>query len=222
MLLFDIGANRGDATVVGVALGYRVIAVEAAPKVFKELVSNFVYNPNVVPLKLAVSNTNNEVIEFYEAAEDGLSTMNKEWLTSEAMPYNGKPYRTITATTITIDKLVELYGTPDLIKIDVEGAEWAVFQGMSKSYGMLAFEWTDVTIDDHIKQLEYLRSLGYKEVAPQFIVSHLETPDEHWWCNLDTFDFKNWLNTYGPLWELEGWKRASLRPTADVGMLWVR
>lgn len=220
MLLFDIGANRGDATVVGVALGYRVIALEAAPKVFRELVGNFVYTPQVLPLKMAVANTNNEVIEFYEAQEDGLSTMNKDWLTAETMPYKGKPFRTITATTITIDKLVELYGEPDLIKVDVEGAEWAVFQGMTKSYGMLAFEWTDVTIDEHIKQLEYLRSLGYKEVAPQFIVDHLDTPDD--WYDLSTFDFKKWLSDYAPLWVAGGWEKANLRPTADVGMMWLR
>ena len=220
MLLFDIGANRGDATVVGVALGYRVIAIEAAPKVFRELVSNFVYTPQVVPLKMAVSNTNNEVIEFYEAQEDGLSTMNKDWLTAEGMPYKDKPFRAVKATTITIDRLVELYGEPDLIKVDVEGAEWAVFQGMTKSYGMLAFEWTDVTIEEHIKQLEYLRSLGYQEVAPQFIVDHLSTPDE--WFDLESFDFTKWISDYAPLWVAGGWKKANLRPTSDVGMCWVR
>ena len=54
-VLFDIGANRGDATIVGLEKGYRVIALEPAPRVYKELVSNFIYNTNVIPIKLAVS-----------------------------------------------------------------------------------------------------------------------------------------------------------------------
>jgi hypothetical protein len=32
MLLFDIGANRGDAVLAGLEQGYRVIALEAAPR----------------------------------------------------------------------------------------------------------------------------------------------------------------------------------------------
>ena len=56
MLLFDIGANRGDATLAGLQKGYDVVAVEPAPKVFGELVKNFIYNPRVTPLRYAVSN----------------------------------------------------------------------------------------------------------------------------------------------------------------------
>jgi FkbM family methyltransferase len=130
MLCFDIGANRGDFTLAALAKGYRVIALEPAPRVFKSLVSNFIYNPNVTPLKYAVSGSDYQRIEFYEADEDGLSTIDLDWLTNESMPYAGKPYRTIAATTITVDKLAEIYGIPDLIKIDVEGAEWSVFKGI--------------------------------------------------------------------------------------------
>lgn len=221
MLLFDIGANRGDAVVAGLSKGFdKVIAVEAAPRIYSQLVSNFIYNPAVVPLRFAVSNTNNKTVEFYEAVEDGLSTLNKDWLTNPDMPYNGKEYRTIKAATITIDKLVELYGAPDLIKIDVEGAEWDVFRGMTKHQGQLAFEWTDATLEEHAKQLEYLSSLGYTEVGPQFIVNHLDEPDK--WYDLDGFVLSTWLAENRESWTSEGWKEAGLRPTADVGMLWVR
>ena len=174
MLLFDIGANRGDAVVAGLNKGFtKIIAVEAAPRIFTQLVSNFIYNPAVVPLKMAVSSESSQTVEFYEAEEDGLSSLNKDWLTDPELPYAGKPYRTIKVNTITVDDLVKIYGVPDLMKIDVEGAEWSVFKGMTKKYGILTFEWTNVTIGEHCAQLEYLASLGYTEIAPQFIVNHL-------------------------------------------------
>lgn len=221
MLLFDIGANRGDAVVAGLNSGYsKVIALEPAPKVFKDLVSNFIYNTNVVPLKLAVSSENDQNIEFYECVEDGLSSIEKKWLTGSDMPYNGKEYRTIRATTITLDSLVDIYGIPDLIKIDVEGAEWFVFRGMTKKYGTLTFEWTDVTLDQHSAQLKYLDSLGYTEVAPQFIVHHLAEPVK--WFSIKDFDLSAWVDVYKDEWINGGWKSANLRPTADVGMCWVR
>ena len=220
MILFDIGANRGDAVVAGLNKGYKVIALEPAPRVFKELVCNFIYNPNVIPLKFAVSNSDNSIVEFYECIEDGLSTLERSWLTDDSMPYNGKEFRTITANTITLDTLAEKYGKPDLIKIDVEGAEWFVFKGLTQYLGKLTFEWTDVTIEEHQKQLEYLEIFGYTEVAPQFIVNHLDEPTE--WYPLKDFSLTNWINDHKDEWTNNKWKEANLRPTADVGMIWVR
>jgi FkbM family methyltransferase len=220
VLLFDIGANRGDATIAGLNKGYKVIAVEAAPRIYRKLAATFMYIPEVTPIKAAVSNVDNERVEFYEAEEDGLSTLNKDWLIDEALPYAGKPYRTISATTITIDTLAKIYGKPDLIKVDVEGAEWGVFKGMTKKYGTLAFEWTNVTIGEHCSQLEYLASLGYTEVAPQFIVHHLQEPTE--WFPIKGYHLCEWVVQHKDAWENGEWKEANLRPTADVGMVWVR
>jgi FkbM family methyltransferase len=224
MLLFDVGANRGDATVAGLAQGYRVIALEAAPRVFLELVGNFIYNPNVVPLKMAVSNKDNERVKFYEADEDGLSTLNQDWLTKDGMPYKGKFHREIEVNTITIDTLADTYGNPDLIKIDVEGAEWQVMKGMSRHYGgMICFEWTFETIHQHEDQLDYLFTLGYREMAAQYIVNHLQEPLE--WGNMQSNNVNQllgWHQLTSDDWINGGWKIANLRPTADVGMLWVR
>lgn len=220
MILFDIGANRGDATSAGIQKGYKVIALEPAPKVYKDLVSNFIYNDNVIPLKFAVSDKDNEIIEFYEAEEDGLSTINKDWLTSEGMPYKGKEFRTIKANTITIDTLAKIYGNPDLIKIDVEGAEWSVFKGMTKKYGMIAFEWTNVTLGEHQSQIEYLEKLGYTEIGPQFIEHHLQEPKE--WFNIKDQRLDDWVISNKDKWENSLWKESNLRPTADVGMCWIR
>ena len=219
-LCFDIGANRGDFTVEAIKQGYRVIALEPAPRIFGELVKNFIYDEAVIPLKFAVSQSDYKRIEFYEAEEDGLSTINKDWLTSDSMPYKGKPYRTVAANTITIDKLAEIYGIPDLIKIDVEGAEWSVFKGLSSKMGIITFEWTDVTLEQHQQQLAYLLHGGYTQVAPQFIERHCQVPDK--WFPLDGFDLQAWVEKSAPLWEDGYWKASGLRPTADVGMVWVR
>lgn len=220
MLCFDIGANRGDFTIAALNKGYDVIAIEAAPRVFKQLASNFIYNPRVTPLRFAVSGSDYQRVEFFEADEDGLSTLNPDWLTDESLPYAGKPYRTIGATTITIDTLAQIYGVPDLIKIDVEGAEWSVFKGLSSKMGMITFEWTWATWTEHLEQLKYLEIGGYTQVAPQFIEHHCQQPDI--WYDLKTFDLGQWHDKNAVLWENGYWKQSGLRPTADVGMLWVR
>ena len=204
MLIFDIGANRGDFTLSALQRGYFVVALEPAPKVFQELVIRFLYNMNVVPLKFAVSDKDFERVSFYEAEEDGLSTLNKDWLTSDEMRYAGKPFREIEATTCTIDWLVEKYGVPELIKIDVEGGEWAVFRGMTKKYGYITFEWVIETLDQHIEQLKYLETLGYTEWGIQGGDWHFVEPEK-------------WL----PLSEVSSLETIPTEPL-DWGMIWVR
>ncbi len=221
-LMFDIGANRGDATIAGLERGYKVIALEPAPRVFAELVRNFIYEPKVIPLRLAVGSDAGERLEFYECVEDGLSTLEKSWLTDPGMPYYGKEFRTIAVNTCTVDWLVEKYGQPDLIKIDVEGAEWQVLRGMSKHSGKLALEWTKETMSEHNKQLQYLASIGYTEYRLQFIEHHLLEPEEEWLPIKKRTDLEKDRASKEYWWTTDGWMRSCLRPTADVGMLWVR
>jgi FkbM family methyltransferase len=221
-LMFDIGANRGDATVAGIEKGYRVIALEPAPRVFAELIRNFIYEPKVIPLRLAAGEEVGKRLEFYECVEDGLSTLERSWLTDPGMPYYGKEFRTISVNTCTVDWLVEKYGQPDLIKIDVEGAEWQVLRGISKYSGKIALEWTQETMAEHNKQLQYLASIGYTEYRLQFIENHLLEPDNEWLPIDDNLDLEKLRQDLQFWWVSKGWKRSNLRPTADVGMLWVR
>jgi hypothetical protein len=137
------------------------------------------------------------------------------------MPYYGKEFRTIAVNTCTIDWLIEKYGKPDLIKIDVEGAEWQVLCGMSKHSGKLALEWTQETMAEHNKQLQYLKSIGYTKFRFQFIEDHLLEPEDKWLPIKDGVDLESIRKSKEEWWTSEGWKRSNLRPTADVGMLWV-
>ena len=76
------------------------------------------------------------------------------------------------------------------------------------------------TIAEHKLQLEYLLHGGYTQVAPQFIEHHCEQPSV--WFDLKKFDMSEWYEKNAMLWESGYWKASGLRPTADVGMLWVR
>lgn len=223
-LLFDIGANRGDAVVAGLNFGFgKIIAVEAAPKMYSLLVRNFLYEPKVIPLRFAISDKNDERVEFYECVEDGLSSLEKGWLTDPNMPYHGKQFKTIEVTTCTLDFLIEKYGNPDLVKIDVEGAESQVLAGLTKKPKNLSFEWTINTLDEHIEQLRRLKDVnGYTEYALQYITHHLASPDEYRKLK-DPEDLRQWILDTRDWWMSKGWvEQGALRQTADVGMIWVR
>ncbi len=223
-LLFDIGANRGDAVSAGLQFGFgKIVAVEPAPIIFSELVRNFLYEPKVVPLRFAISDSIGERAPFYECIEDGLSSLEKGWLTDPAMPYHGKQYRTVEVTTCTLDFLIEKYGNPDLVKIDVEGGESLVLAGLTKKPKNLALEWTINTLDEHIEQLRRLKEVnGYTQYGLQYITHHLVVPTEYRPLD-DPEDLRQWIADTRDWWMAKGWlEQGGLRQTPDVGMLWVK
>lgn len=229
-LFFDIGANRGEATAAALNQGFtKVIALEPAPRMFSLLAQNFLRDPRVVPLKLAVSDVHNQSIEFYECGNgefnqgDGSSTTEISWLTDGISRVTGMPYRTVGATTCTGDWLVEQYGLPDLVKIDVEGGESRVINGLQHKPERLCFEWHFEYLNRHIEDLVKLYNVnGYTEYAVQYITHHLVEPVEY-------FSLTKGVNPYEVIdktkhdWEAGGWLEAGgYNNRADVGMIWVR
>lgn len=222
MIVFDIGANRGEFTQAVLDQGAsKVVAVEPAPRIFSALARNFFKDPRVIPLRLAVTDKDWVDVTLFECVEDGLSTLDKTWLKGAAAPYGDKAYREVTVSGTTLDSLIEEYGTPDLIKIDIEGYEYSALKGLTKKVGEVTFEWQITRLEEIDKCLELLSSLGYTEFAPQYIEHHAVKPEE--WFPIDgPITFPEWLTMTKAVWEGGDWKRSGLRPTADAGMIWVR
>jgi FkbM family methyltransferase len=167
-MFFDIGANIGRWSLANVNNCEKIIAIEASPYTFKRLVDNIIGNHKIVPLSYAVCNSDKEFIEFYNCSADTLSTINKDWLDSEKSRfYKQYNYNVINCKTITIDKLIQQYGTPELIKIDVEGGEFECLSSLTQKVKNICFEWASETNDITFKCLDYLEMLGYTEFSIQ-------------------------------------------------------
>lgn len=159
-MIFDIGANIGRWTLANLDTTDRIIAVEASPITFSKLVQSCTH-PNVTLLNYAVCANNGEDITFYHAVYDTLSTLNKEWLSSESSRFYNVPYHEIRCKTITLDRLIEEYGVPDLLKIDVEGGEYDCISSLTRKANMICFEWASETNAVTFKCIHHLIGLGY-------------------------------------------------------------
>ena len=225
-LFFDVGANRGDATAVALSAGYStVVALEPAPIIFDTLVNTYGKDDRVICLDLAVSDADDEVVTFYEAEEDGLSTLNVDWLTGEGARYQGKPFHEVTAKTVTMDSLISEYGLPDLVKIDVEGAEDWVLRGLTLKPQNLTLEWHVEELPKVFEMLCRLRDVnGYSEYGLQYITHHIHAPREYRTLTGVTLEsLYGWHHEMKGPWESGGWiEEGRLRPSADAGMVWVR
>jgi len=204
-MYFDIGANVGKWSLANLSQCDKIISVEASPITFQRLAQQCKHN-NIVLLNYAVCNNSGQDITFYHAESDTLSTLNKQWLTAESSRFYNQRYTEIKCKTITLDKLIEQYGLPDLIKIDVEGGEYECISSLTQKNKLLCFEWASETNAITFKCLDYLHSLGYSHF-------YLQMQDHYTFRPLDNafYDMAT-VNT----------KLMSTLPKQDWGMVWCK
>jgi FkbM family methyltransferase len=192
-MYFDIGSNIGNWSLENVKDCDKIIAIEASPITFKKLSENC-KNNKIVLLNYAVCNNDGKDITFYHSKIDTLSTINKDWLTEKTSRFYNYPYMEIKCKTITIDKLIEIYGIPDLIKIDVEGGEYDCILSLTQKVNLLCFEWASEVNDITFNCLDYLFQLGFTHFYLQFEDKYTFRPTEYY----DINTIKNMLNRTVP------------------------
>ena len=163
MLIFDIGANVGKYSLTHKE--NKIIAVEANPDTFKTLTENVKDYSNITPLNYAVCSNETDYVDFFTCSADTLCTLDVNWISSPDSRFGNfkNSVQKISVKTISIDKMIELYGLPDLIKVDVEGAEYNVISSLSQKVPTLCFEWASEWKIDTINAICKLITLGYRE-----------------------------------------------------------
>jgi FkbM family methyltransferase len=185
-MFFDIGANLGRWASANLAAfpGTQIICVEASPLTFERLKQQCVHD-KITLLNYAVCDNGGKDITFYHANCDTLSTLNKDWLASEESRFHNQPFTEIICKTITLDSLIEQYGMPSLIKIDVEGGEYECVKSLTKKVDHLCFEWASEVNPITFKCLDYLQGLGFSSFYVQFQDAYTYRPDPDQYYSLD-------------------------------------
>jgi FkbM family methyltransferase len=204
-MFFDVGSNIGNWALANIDYCDKIISIEASPITFNRLVNNC-KNDKIILLNYAVCNNNGNDITFYHAYDDVLSTINKDWLTNETSRFYNQPYTEITCKTISIDKLIEQYGIPDLIKIDVEGGEYECIASLTQKVKLLCFEWAAETNNITINCIDYLFNLGYTQYYIQNSDNYLFRPQDNEFYDIDTVKTK----------------LSNTMPKQDWGMIWCK
>jgi FkbM family methyltransferase len=139
------------------------------PNTYKILKENMMQFPNVTTLEYAVSNTEDSHVTFFDCQSSVLSTLDINWLTSNESRFgdNSGKFNAIKVKAITLDKLIETYGMPDVIKVDVEGAEEHVIKSLSQKVPVLLFEWAAEWKDSLKNAVIYLTTLGFSRFHVQ-------------------------------------------------------
>ena len=165
-LCFDIGAHLGDRIRAWSKLGARIIALEPHPGMMSCLRRWYGRSPNIILIEQAVGVQPEVATLWISRLTPSVSTLSHKWLT--AVQHNRRFAgvrweEQVPVTVTTLDALIAQYGRPAFCKIDVEGAELDVLQGLSQALPALSFEYTPAMIETALGCINRLGQLGHYE-----------------------------------------------------------
>ena len=160
-LIIDIGANVGNTVSRFIKVSNKVVCFEPNPTLSSHL-KNIFSDKNVVVDNRGVSNKNGSQT-FNISNANTISTFSEDWIKNSRFTNDYNWDKTVEVETITLDSIIELYGVPDYIKIDIEGYEYEVLTSFNTLLPntLIAFEWAEEQKDKIKSTLEHLNKLGY-------------------------------------------------------------
>lgn len=130
-LVMDIGAHDGSDTRYYLSLGYHVVAVEANPKRAQEMYEAFL--PYVESGQLVIHAVGiaeqAEVRDFYVNPQNDLLSSFSRAFTER----DGTTAHVIPTPTLPARFLFDAYGVPFYLKVDIEGSDRLVLEGLKQA-----------------------------------------------------------------------------------------
>jgi len=162
-LCFDLGAHVGNRTRAMLRLGARVVAVEPSP-VFARLLRRWNgAQPRVTILEQAVGAFPGESPLLVSRRTPTVTTLSADWMRAVR---RDRAFARVSwdhverVQVTTLDRLIQQFGEPAFCKIDVEGSELAVLNGLTRPLRALSFEYIPATIEVAVGCIERLAALG--------------------------------------------------------------
>lgn len=162
-LVFDVGANVGNYSRVFRDLGASVVAVEPQPDLARRIRRFRGISVEQVALGAKPARANLRLAQAHTIA-----SLSVEWIAAVRSSGRFAEYDWADAVEVqvsTLDALIEHYGEPAFLKIDVEGYEADVLSGLSRPLALIAFEHTPEFAGNTERCLEKLAVLGEYEYA---------------------------------------------------------
>ncbi|MDB5143939.1 MAG: methyltransferase, FkbM family [Mucilaginibacter sp.] len=141
-ICFGVGANIGNRIKPLLLIGAKVVAIEPQEKCYRFL--NRKYGKKIILVRKGLGESES-IKKFHLSDDSTISSFPDEWINAVKQTHRFKEKKwnkEVLVEMTTADKLIEKYGKPSFIKIDVEGYELEVLKGLTFPVKMVSFEYT--------------------------------------------------------------------------------
>jgi len=160
-VVFDVGANLGNRIEVFLALNTKVVAFE--PQMYCYLFLRLKYIKKITLLNMAMGSKKDKLLMYINPESSTISSLSTDWINRvKQNRFKGHNWdKTQEVDVNTLDAMIQVYGVPDFIKIDVEGFEVEVLKGLSAPVNYICFEYTIPEQTENVfKCLELIHALS--------------------------------------------------------------
>jgi FkbM family methyltransferase len=161
-LVFDIGAHVGSRTKTLLSLGAHVVAVEPQPAFADFIESRFKGRLRAFE-RVAVGNAEGEIDLLISSRHPTVTSISPRFVET-VMHAPGFAQvvwdQKVIVPMVTLDQLIARHGLPVFCKIDVEGAEAEILEGLNTPIALIAFEYLPAMPSILSQSIDRLMTLG--------------------------------------------------------------
>ena len=162
-LCFDVGAHAGNRVRCWRQLGARVVAIEPQADFVRILRWLYGSDTGVEIVPLAVGRSPGTAELYVSERTPTVTTLSRDWVASVQRDpgfANVSWARGDRVDVVTLQSLIERFGEPAFIKVDIEGFEAEALAGLATAVRALSFEYLPATREIALGCIERLSALG--------------------------------------------------------------
>ncbi|AFZ28077.1 methyltransferase, FkbM family [Cylindrospermum stagnale PCC 7417] len=167
-LIIDVGVHTGQDTEFYLKKGFRVVGIEAHPDIYestKKRLNSYIENGQLTLLNVAIS-PKDEPVTFYANLDRTFwGTTSVDWAREGESAFGTRSVEMIVEGR-TFERVLEEFGIPYYLKVDIEGADLLCIQALRQfeiKPQFISMESTKASWSALLEELALLKELGYQK-----------------------------------------------------------
>jgi FkbM family methyltransferase len=166
-LIIDVGVHQGEDTEYYLKKGFRVVGIEADPQLYettKNRLQSYIDDGQLQLLNLAIAPQNGEITFYANLNHSVWGTISPDWVKRNEV-YGTKSLG-ITVKSSTFENILQKFGIPYYLKIDIEGADLLCVEALrhfDSKPQFLSIESAKTSWNNLLEEFKLLKELGYQK-----------------------------------------------------------